>query len=353
MPIASVNVIKILFLLALSSALTVFWTPALTYFLYKYRMWRKQPKNKSIDNKPIPYFQKFHREKEVNVPRMGGVLIWLTPTFIIIVFALLAKLFHSPQLDKLNFLSRGQTWLPLATLFFASFLGFFDDIFQIFGKGKYAEKGIKFTRRLALILIIGLVGAYWFYFKLGWSMIHIPGVGDLEIGLWYLPLFILVMLACWSGGVIDGLDGLAGGSFAIMFSAFSIIAFSQMQYNLAAFCAVIVGAILGFLWFNIPPARFYMGETGIIGLTSTLAIVAFLTDSILVLPIIGGLLVIESGSVIIQLASKKIFKKKVFLSAPIHHHFQAKGWSEAKITMRFWIIGMILAVIGIAIRLLG
>ena len=161
------------------------------------------------------------------------------------------------------------------------------------------------------------------------------------------------MLATYSGGVIDGLDGLAGGTFATMFGAFGVIAIFQGQIDLAAFCFAVVGAILAFLWFNIPPARFYMGETGILGLCCALTVVAFLTSSVLILPIIGFLLVIESGSVILQLLSKKIRKKKLFLAAPIHHHFEAKGWPEYKITMRFWVVGIVMAIIGVAIRLLG
>ena len=161
------------------------------------------------------------------------------------------------------------------------------------------------------------------------------------------------MLACWSGGVIDGLDGLGGGAFLSMFAAFGLIAFVSNQVNLAAFCWAICGALLTFLWFNIPPARFYMGETGSLALTSTLAVVAFLTDSILVLPIIGGLLVLEVGSIILQLLSKRIRGKKIFQSTPIHHHFEAIGWAPQKVTMRFWIIGVVLAIIGVAIRLLG
>jgi phospho-N-acetylmuramoyl-pentapeptide-transferase len=161
------------------------------------------------------------------------------------------------------------------------------------------------------------------------------------------------MLATYTGGVIDGLDGLSGGTFASIFAAFGIIAFARNQIDLAAFCFVVAGAILAFLWYNIPPARFYMGETGTMGLTATLTVVAFLTDSVLVLPIIGFLLVIESGSVIIQLFSKKFRKKKVFLAAPIHHHFEALGWPHYKVTMRFWVIGVVAAIVGVAIRLLG
>ncbi len=348
-----ISVIKIFVLLAFSSFLAVLWTPLLTHFLYKYKLWRKAPRTKAIDGKPAPVFYNLHKEREVRVPRLGGLLIWLTTIFVAFLFAGLAKIFDGFWLGKLNFLSRNQTWLPLAVLVAASLLGLGDDILQIFGKGKYAGGGIRFTRRLAAVLVIGIVGAWWFYSKLGWQTIHIPGNGELFIGFWYLPLFAVTVLACWAGGIIDGIDGLAGGTFSVMFGAFSVIAFSQMQYNLATFCAVLAGTILAFLWFNIPPARFYMGETGMMGLTSTLAVVAFLTDSLLVLPIIGGLLVIEVSSVILQLFSKKFFGKKIFLSTPIHHHLEAKGWSPAKITMRFWLLGMMFAIVGVAIRLLG
>jgi phospho-N-acetylmuramoyl-pentapeptide-transferase len=161
------------------------------------------------------------------------------------------------------------------------------------------------------------------------------------------------MLATYSGGAIDGLDGLAGGAFTSIFAAFAGIALFNNQIDLAAFCSVILGAILAFLWFNIPPARFYMGETGMIGLCCALTVVAFLTDSVLVLPIIGFLLVIESASVIIQLICKKFLKRKFFRASPIHHHFEAMGWPSEKVTMRFWVIGIVMAIMGLAIRLLG
>jgi len=159
-------------------------------------------------------------------------------------------------------------------------------------------------------------------------------------------------LACWAGGIVDGLDGLAGGVFASIFGAFSILAFSQGKIDLATFCGAIVGALFAFLWYNIPPARFYMGETGVMGLTVTMAVVSFLTDSVLVLPIIGGILVIEVGSVILQLLSKKIRKKKIWLSTPIHHHLEAKGWPPYQIVMRFWVLSIVFAILGVAIRLL-
>ncbi|MFH0739526.1 MAG: hypothetical protein V1819_00055 [bacterium] len=350
----SINVIKILSLCAFSSFVAVVLTPALTHFLYKYKLWRKTARTKTINGQEAKVFHSLHKDKEVSTPRFGGVLIIVTTAFLSFLFLLLASIFpNSYVFQKLNFLSREQTWLPLAILIAGAILGFFDDLWQVIEKGKYAGGGIRFTRRLVAVLLIAMVAAWWFYFKLDWHTLHIPGDGDFEIGILYLPLFVITVLACWAGGVIDGIDGLSGGIFSIMFAAFAIIAMANGQYNLAAFCGVVAGATLAFLWFNIPPARFYMGETGTIALTATLAAVAFLTDSLIVLPIIAGLLVIEASSVIIQLTAKKFWHKKVFQCAPIHHHFEAIGWSREKITMRFWIIGLILAIIGVSIRLLG
>ncbi|HDZ54610.1 hypothetical protein LCGC14_0101720 [marine sediment metagenome] len=347
------NIVKIFVLTATAFVIAMALTPLLTHFLYKYKLWRKEAREKTITGEEAPVFLKLHKERETKVPRLGGLLIWVTCLLMAVSFFAISRFFDNFWAQKLNFLSRPETWLPLFTLVTASILGFFDDIFQVFGKGKYVAGGITFTKRLLLVIFIGLIGAWWFYFKLGWDTLHIPFVGDITIGLWYIPLFIIVILASWSGGVIDGLDGLAGGVFASIFGAFSLIAFAQGKFDLAAFSAVIAGAIFAFLWFNIPPARFYMGETGMLGLTTTLAVVAFLTDSVLVLPIIGGLLVLESGSVILQLLSKKFRKKKIWLCTPIHHHFEAKGWPPYKVTMRFWIIGVVLAIMGVTVRLLG
>jgi len=353
LPEAAIDVIKIFVLGAAGFVLAFLLTPVLTHFLYKHRLWRKEVRNKSLDGKDVPVFQKFHKEGETHTPRGGGLLIWVTVLIIILLFFGISKFTDIWWLEKLNFLSRNQTWLPLFTLIAASLLGLTDDFLQVLGKGKYIGGGLSLKKRLIIVAIIGLIGAWWFYFKLDWSTLHIPGWGDLQIDGWYLPLFVFVMMATYSGGVIDGLDGLAGGAFASIFGAYAGIALFLGQIDLAAFCAVILGALLAFLWFNIPPARFYMGETGMMGLCTTLTVVAFLTDSVLILPVIGFLLVIESGSVILQLLSKKFRHKKIFLASPIHHHFEAKGWPHYKVTMRFWIIGTVMAIVGLAIRLLG
>ena len=289
------------------------------------------------------------------MPRLGGLLFWVVPSLIALFFYWLAKTTEIPLFDKLNFLSRNQTWLPFFAMVAGAILGLIDDLLQIYGKGTYRGGGLALSRRIFFVLLIASAGAYWFYFKLGFETIYVPGFGDLYINGLYIPLFIITMLGVFSGGVIDGVDGLAGGVFASIFAAYAGIAFfgNPPQIDIATFAAVILGALLAFLWFNIPPARFYMGETGMLGLTTAITVIAFLTDSIIVLPIIAFLLVAETASVIIQFSAKKWLGKKIFLVAPIHHHFEAIGWPSHKVTMRFWIISVVTAIIGMVVALIG
>lgn len=359
MTIFTFYAIRLLLIAALTALISFLWAPLLIRFLQKIKFWKREVRKNTITGDKAEVFSSLHKDREKSVPRAGGFLIWITVAAIISFFLAISWLNYPWWFKKLNFLTRSETWLPLFTLVAASVVGFFDDFLTVFGKGKYVGGGMSFARRFLIVVLIGLVGGWWFYYKLGWDTIHIPllfnfpqGI-DISIGILYIPLFVLVMLACWAGGVIDGLDGLSGGVFASIFGAFSIIALAQGKADLATFTAIIGGALFAFLWYNIPPARFYMGETGILGLTSTMAVVAFLTDSVAVLPIIAGLMVVEVGSVILQLLSKKFRKKKIWLCTPIHHHFEARGWPAHQVTMRFWIIGVVLAIIGVAIRLLG
>ncbi len=359
MTLFTFNVIRLLVVMALTAGIALFLAPILIKLLYKIKFWKKEARKKTITGEKAEVFYSLHKEREVRVPRGGGILIWVSVVLVMLLFFFLSHFFHPWWFKKLNFLSRSETWLPLFTLVAGALVGLADDILQIFGLGKYVGGGMAFSRRLLIVILIGLIGGWWFYYKLEWDAIHIPLVFnfpegiDLTLGFWLIPLFILVMVASWAAGVIDGLDGLSGGIFASIFVAFSIIAFSQGKADLAIFLAALVGALFAFLWFNIPPARFYMGETGILGLTSTMAVVAFLTDSVVILPIIAGVMVIEVGSIIIQLLSKKFRKKKIWLSTPIHHHFEARGWPDEQITMRFWIISIVFAILGVAIRLMG
>ncbi len=347
------NVVKIFTLTAFSFIAAILWTPLLTHYLYKYKLWRKEVREISPDGTRTPLFAKLHKDRETSVPRLGGVLIWGTAFGVAMILWAMAQLTDSPFWDKANFLSRNQTWLPLFTLLAASLLGLADDLFQVFGKGKYIAGGIRFRHRLLVVALIALAGAWWFYSKLGWQTMYIPGYGDLFINGWYVPLFFAVMILLFSSSVVDGIDGLAGGVFASIFAAYGGIAFFRGQIDLAAFAAAVLGALLAFLWFNIPPARFYMGESGVLGLTTSLTVIAFLTDSVMVLPVIGFVLMLEVASNVIQFASKRFFGKKVFLIAPIHHHFEALGWPPYKVTMRFWVISFVAAIIGMVIALIG
>lgn len=329
-------------------------TPILTHYLYKHKAWKKKARNEGLGGGATPIFNGLHKDKEVGTPRMGGIVIWASALFTIAAIWIISQIFPSELTRKLDFLSRNQTWLPLFTLVAASLVGLVDDLLQVAGKGGYVAGGLSLTKRIALVLIIGAVGAWWFYSKLYIWSVSVPFMGEVALGWLIIPLFMLVMLALFSGGVIDGIDGLSGGVMAAIFSAYAGIAFFQGQIDLAAFCAVVVGGILAFLWFNIPPARFYMSETGILGLTASLTVVAFLTREVAVLPIIALPLFVSSGSVIIQTISKKMRNgKKVFLVAPIHHHFEALGWPSYKVTMRFWVISVVFAIIGMMLALVG
>ena len=339
--------IKIFSLASMAFIVAVLITPIFTEFLYKHKF-GKQIRAEG----DTPVFTKLHSKKK-GTPTMGGVLIWFTTIVLATVFWALDRVAHIDYFHYLNFLTRQQTLLPLGALFATAMLGLLDDYLGVKGIGSKGG-GLRMRYRLAFYAIVALIGAYWFYYKLGFDNFHIPGRGDIHLGLWYIPFFIFVVVATsFSVNETDGLDGLAGGVLAICFFAFGVIAFIEGKYELATLTAVVMGGLLAFLWFNIHPARFFMGDTGSMSLGTLLAITAFLTNSVFVLPIVGFVLVLESGSVIVQIFSRKIFKHKVFLSTPIHHHFEGLGWPETKVTMRFWVITAMAAVIGVAVSLIG
>ncbi|PKM91459.1 phospho-N-acetylmuramoyl-pentapeptide-transferase [Candidatus Falkowbacteria bacterium HGW-Falkowbacteria-1] len=341
------QVIKILFLSTFAFVFTVLWTPILSNFLYKYKLGKK------IRNSgDTPIFSKLHAHK-AGTPTMGGILIWGTLFVFILVFYYLSLIFPDSLIANLNFLSQKETLLPLGALMAAALIGLLDDWLDVSGRGALGGGGLKMRHRLLIYTIIAAVGALWFYFKLDWTLIHIPFLGFFQISWWYIPVFIFIIVATsFSVNETDGLDGLAGGPLLFAFASYGIISFVMERYDLAVFCGVIAGALLAFLWFNIPPARFYMGDTGSMSLGVTLGIIALLTNNILLLPFIGFIFLMESVSVIVQIISRKTRNKKVFLSAPIHHHFQACGWPEFKIVMRFWLISAVTAAIGLLIFLL-
>ncbi len=338
--------IIIILLSTLSFCIAFAMTPLLTHFLYRYKLGKQI---RTHDEAPI--VSQLHANKS-GTPTMGGILIWMTVTIEILLFYVLHRLFPNSAISQFNFLTRAETLLPLGALLASALVGFVDDLFNVRQIGTKSG-GLRVRHRLLIYTVIAIAGAWWFYVKLDWTTIHLPFVGNFDIGWWYIPLFVFTIIATsFSVNEADGLDGLAGGILLVAFAAFSVIAFLQGKIFLAAFCGVIIGALLAFLWYNITPARFFMGDTGAMSLGVTLGIVAMLTNSVFLLPIICFLLVLESLSVIIQLFSKKFLKRRVFLSTPLHHHFEAIGWSESKIVMRFWIIAAVAASLGLVIALL-
>ena len=330
-------------------------TPIVTHYLYKYKAWKKKAGKRAYDGADALEFNRIHQSHETRAPRMGGIVVWGSLLLTILGIDILAHLFTSADILRLDFLSREQTWIPLTALMVGAIAGLADDILVIRPDGD----GLRLRSRLLIVVALSLGLAGWFYIKLGVTAVDIPFSAPLELGWFIIPFFIIVTLGLYASGVIDGIDGLSGGVFASIFASYAIIAFAQSQIDLAAFCAALVGGLLAFLWFNVPPARFYMSDTGTMALTLALAAVAFMTDNlgggvgIAVLPIIGGLLVLTVLSDVIQILSKKFFGKKIFRIAPIHHHFEAIGWSGPKVVMRYWITSLVLAFAGVVLALLS
>lgn len=358
------SALKVLLPTLISFIIGMSITPSLSAYMYKHKMWKKKSRSHENTEAMSVDFQKIHNEvAEANTPRVGGVVVWLSVIITIVLAALIQSAVtyltgDSHQIahalaDRLNFFSRNQTALLIIALLAGSIFGLIDDLLQIYGKELNMSDGVPRRLRIFFVLLVAVIGSWWFYDKLGMNSIHIPFYGELYLGFGFVFLFIVAVLGTFSGGVIDGIDGLAAGVMISAFASYTLIAFSQSQYDLAAFGGAIIGGLLAFLWFNVPPARFYLSETGMLGLTIVLAMFAFLTKEVLVLPIIAFPLVATSLSSSIQMFSKKYFHKKVFRVAPLHHHFQAIGWSSPKVTMRYWIVSAICGVVGVIVALLG
>lgn len=317
--------------------LAMLLTPLYTTLAYRYEWWKKA-RTKAVTGEAATMYQKLHAEKHrSNIPTMAGVIFVLATVLVTLV----------ANLD------RSQTWLPLAAMAGAGLVGLLDDILNIknFGNG---IAGLRARTKSILIFLVSLVGGWWFFVKLGVDTVHVPVIGDVFLGWLIVPLFILVVVSTANAvNISDGLDGLAGGLAVIAFTMYSIIALLQGQYGVAGFCMTLVGALLSYTWFNVYPARFFMGDSGSFALGTALGVVAMLTDTVLLLPVIGGVFVVEAGSSLMQILSKRLRAgKKIFRIAPIHHHFEAMGWPEAKVTMRFWILGLMCAFSGLILYLL-
>ncbi len=337
------ELIKIFSLSTIAFLFAIVVTPMLTDVLYRFKL----GKNIRSDGS-TPIYTQLHAKKQ-GTPTMGGVLIWGTAAILAAGFWFMDRLLNVEEFHIFNFLTRKETLLPLGAMVGAALVGFADDFLGIRGRG-HKGQGLRFRFKVLLYALVASIGAWWFYIKLGFDSVHVPFLGDVFLGWWFVPFFLLVVVGTsFAVNQTDGLDGLAGGTLSIAFFCFAIIAYMQGRPNLATLLGVICGGLLAFLWFNVHPARFFMGDTGSMGLGVLLALVAFLTNSVLLLPIIGIIFVVEAGTLMLQYFWRHVFKKKLFLSSPIHHHFEALGWPESKITMRFWILSVVAGIIGVII----
>ncbi len=326
-------------LLALAGFLfSMVLTPFYTHFAYKYKFWKKQKKT-TVDGQALPVMSKLHAHKFKHVfPTMAGLIGVVSVTLVTWIFNL----------------DRGQTWLPLVGFLGGALVGVIDDVINIFGSGRGAA-GLRGPVKFFLISMVGLILGWYFAVKLGWTTILVPFLGNFEVGIVGMILIFAFAIVATSNAVniTDGLDGLSGGLAMMAYGAYGVIALFQGQMLLFGFCLTVIGWLLSYIWFNVPPARFMMGDTGSFALGAGLGVVAMMTNSFLLLPIICLPAVIETLSSLIQLISKKFFHRKIFISAPLHHHLEAKGWGEAKIVMRFWIVAGVFAIIGIFIAATG
>ncbi len=333
---------RVLGLSAASFIFALFLTPAVVKLLRHFHF------NKQIRSKETaPVFYELHKGKE-NTPTMGGIVIWATVFLLALILWALGNLFNGFW-NHLNFVDRAETYLPLMAMFVAAMLGLLDDLMGVFRIGTNGG-GLKVSQKVIVYLLLAIIGGLWFYFRLDWNVLYVPFLGNIDIGWGYVPFFVFIIVAsAFSANETDGLDGLLGGVSLFSFGALTVVAFSIGRYDLAAFSGVTIGALLAFLWFNIYPARFFMGDTGSMALGITMGMIAMLTNTAIFLPFFAFIPVVESLSVIVQLASKKFRGKKIFISTPIHHHFEALGWPETKVTMRFWIISAVFSALGLAL----
>ncbi|MDB5189187.1 MAG: mraY [Parcubacteria group bacterium] len=348
------NAARVLIPFVVAFVIGIALSPVVTHYLYQYKAWKKKGGRKGMgDSAGTPLFDTLHSEREVSTPRMGGIVVWGATLLTALLVMALAALFGEPFMS-LDFVNRGQTWLPLFALVVGALVGLLDDVLEV----SRSNGGLSLRWRLLVVALLGGFSGWWFFAKLGVSSVGVPFVGPIELGALFIPFFIIVTLAIYAGGIIDGIDGLAGGIFAFIFMAYAAIAFAQHQVSLAAFAATVAGALFAFLWFNIPPARFYLSETGSMAVTVALAITAFSADvlgegvGVAVLPIIALPLTVTVATSALQVISKKVFHRKLFRIAPIHHHFEALGWPAYKVTMRYWVITIISSIFGISIALL-
>ena len=318
----------------LSFAFAMLLTPLYSHYAYKYKWW-KISRTHSTTGEQLTVIASLRIKR--TVPLMAGLITLIAVSVVTLLFNL----------------SRNQTWLPLAGLLGGGIVGLIDDVINIRGGGGNVA-GLRAPIKFAMISVVAGIAALFFYYKLGFSTVHVFGSLNIHFGWFIIPVFMLVVVSTGNAvNISDGMDGLAGGLLLSAYTTFGLIAVLQANYGIAGFCITVAGAILAYLWFNIPPARFFMGDVGSFSLGTALGVVAMLTNTLFLLPIIALVFVSEAGSTLLQILSKKIFHRRIFIAAPLHHHLEAGGWPKTKVTMRLWVAGQVCAFVGLVLALIG
>lgn len=281
---------------------------------------------------------------------MWGAMILLTVFLMVFVSVVLQKAW----LTNNSLFNQRETYLSLFTLLTVWVLGWIDDYMNI--KWIWKTKWLSAKFKIFWLIVFATLGSWWFYDKLGWSeiLLKLPYLPGFEIGLLFVPLFIFIIVwAANSVNITDGLDGLAGGLLLFAYGVYGYITYDQGLFLLSTLCVSICWALIAFLWFNIKPAKFYMGDVWSLALGANLWLMALLTNTIAILVIVGLIFILETLSVIIQITSKKLRNgKKVFKIAPFHHHLEASWWSEETVVFRLWLVGIILSVVAVIFYIL-
>jgi len=316
--------------------------------LYKLKFQRASQKTKDAFNKPTPIFDFFHQKKS-GTPVGGGLLIIFTTIFVYAVF-LLSFVFFGKKIYS-NYPSlASEIKIILFTFISFSFLGLFDDLNKIFFWQKTNFFGLRLRHKLFFEIILALIPSFWLFSELKISIVHIPFFGVYDWSYFYIFFAAFVIVAFANAvNITDGLDGLASGILMIALTSFWVVARSILDMPTSFFIGIWLGGLIAFLYFNIYPARIFLGDAGALSFGATFAVIGLLLGKAFALPIIGGVFVLEIFSSLIQLLGKKFLKKKIFPVAPFHLWLQFKGWEEPKIVMRLWLTSIILAIFGLMI----
>jgi phospho-N-acetylmuramoyl-pentapeptide-transferase len=351
---------KILTYSSLAFLIGLWLGPYLVKLLVWLKFWKKKARTSSSTGEDLVVTKKFYEENEKArlVPRGGGILIWLTTLSFSVFFWIVLKIDPESKLTQfLNFISRRQTFIPFATMFFGALLGLIDDSLSTLDSGgNYFAGGLKLRQRLIMVAIMSLAVGAWFYFKVDITSLHLFAwkVDFVQLGLPWLiiPITFVVLVGLFGTSVMDGFDGLFAGVFIPIYLCFSAVAFIKGFYDISTLMMVITGSLFAYLWYNIPPAKFFMGDTGSLPLVLVLGVVSILIDAVYLIPIVAIMPVLTALSNIIQLSSKKLLKRKFFYAAPLHHHLEALGWTRNQIVFRYCVITVICSAVGVAFALI-